>query len=64
MGPQRKGITPEVMTVEEVAEALRVSKVTVYRWQDAGKLQGRKVGRRLLFKREDVVQIIENGMEG
>jgi len=38
-------IIPEVLTVAEVAEALRVAKMTVYRLIHAKELQTVKVGR-------------------
>jgi excisionase family DNA binding protein len=38
---------PEYMTVTEVAEIARVSKMTVYRWIDSGILPGRKLGNRI-----------------
>lgn len=44
----------EIMTIEEVAEYLRVSERTVYDWAQKGELPGGKLGTTWRFKREDV----------
>lgn len=44
----------EIMTIEEVAEYLRVSERTVYDWAQKGDLPGGKLGTTWRFKREDV----------
>lgn len=46
---------PQVLTAVEVAEALRVSKATVYRWHAEKKLPGFRVGQTLRFRRSDVL---------
>lgn len=43
-----------IMTIEEVAEYLRVSERTVYDWAQKGELPGGKLGTTWRFKREDV----------
>ena len=45
---------PEMMTVKEVAAALRLSDQTIWRYVKEGKLGGRKVGRQYLISVEDV----------
>ena len=42
----------EIMTVQEVAQYLRLSTATVYKLAQAGAFPGRKVGRVWRFKRE------------
>ena len=42
----------EVMTVQEVAEYLRLNEMTVYRLAQQGKLPALKIGRSWRFKRE------------
>lgn len=42
------------MTTEEVCALYRVTRRSVYRWRAAGKLRGVKVGRRVLFDRDEV----------
>jgi len=43
-----------LMTIEEVASYLRLSKDTVYRMAQAGKIPASKVGQQWRFRREDV----------
>lgn len=44
----------EIMTIEEVAEYLRVSERTVYDWAQKGQLPGGKLGTTWRFKRVDI----------
>lgn len=44
----------ELMTLEEVARYLRLSKDTVYRMASGGKLPASKVGSQWRFRKEDV----------
>ena len=44
----------EIMTIEEVAEYLRVSERTVYDWAQKGSLPGGKLGTTWRFKRSDI----------
>lgn len=49
-----------LLRVGEAAEFLSVSRWTVYRWIDEGRLQGTKIGRgSLRVLRESVTQLIE-----
>lgn len=50
---------PDMMTVKEVADALRLSNQTVWRYVKEGKLGGRKVGRQYLISAEDVQALRE-----
>ncbi|GIV14919.1 MAG: hypothetical protein KatS3mg022_0354 [Armatimonadota bacterium] len=47
--------SPEVMSVRELAEYLRISVHTVYRLAEQGKLPGRKVGKHWRFHRDVIV---------
>ncbi len=47
---------PEILTVEEVAEWLRVNRKTVYEAASRDEIPCRKIGRILRFSREAVVQ--------
>lgn len=49
------------LTTEEVCDLYRISRRTVYRWQQAGKLHGVKVGRRLLFNPLEVMDLLGHG---
>jgi PTS system nitrogen regulatory IIA component len=44
----------EIMTIEEVAEYLRVSERTVYDWAQKGQLPGGKLGTTWRFKRSEI----------
>ena len=44
----------EIMTIEEVAEYLRVSERTVYDWAQKGQLPGGKLGTTWRFKRNEI----------
>ena len=48
------------LTTEEIAEALRVHKVTIVRWIREGKLKAKKVGRRWLVNVDDYNGFVEN----
>jgi excisionase family DNA binding protein len=53
----------EYLTAEELAAALRVCKMTIYRHANAGTLPGRRVGRSWRFRR-DVLQLTDNATKG
>ncbi len=47
---------PPVLTVDEVAEFLRLNRKTVFASIAAGKMPGRKVGRRIVVLRDALLQ--------
>lgn len=47
---------PAVMTIDEVAELLRVPKSSIYRLAQRGEIPSRKVGRHWRFHRETLEQ--------
>ncbi len=49
----------EILTVQEVAEYLRLSRATIWRWCNEGKLQAFKVGRGWRIHRSEVQTIVE-----
>jgi len=49
------------LTVDDVASYLKVSKRTVYRWTDEGRLKKYKVGRFNRYKKSEVDQVVEVG---
>jgi excisionase family DNA binding protein len=51
----------EVMTVEEVAEYLRVTPSSIYEWAKAGKMPAAKVGRLWRFHREEIDAWVRRG---
>ena len=50
---------PNLMDVNDVAEALRVSPHTVRRWASQNKLRRVKLGSRTLFEPDDVVKFLQ-----
>lgn len=54
-------VNHEWMTVDEVAQYLKVSKQTIYRWTDAGKLKKYKAGRYNRYKKSEIDQVMESG---
>ncbi len=46
-------------TVEEVAERLKVSHMTVYRWIKAGKLDAYKIGGEFRITERDIERFLE-----
>ena len=51
----------ELMTVQEVAEYLRVKPSSIYEWAKNGKIPGVKVGRLWRFKREQIDEWLRKG---
>lgn len=47
------------LTVQEVGELCRVSTRTVYRWIETGQIKGRKIGRKWLFTRDDLEEVLK-----
>ena len=53
--------TARLLTVDEVATMLRVSKAATYRWAEDGRLRTRKAGALLRFRAEDVEDFLREG---
>jgi excisionase family DNA binding protein len=47
---------PQFLTVEEVAELLRVSPRSVYDWVSQGVIPHRKAGRRTIFLLDEILE--------
>lgn len=54
----------EVLTLEEVAELLKLNLQTVYRQARAGKLPGQKVGKSWRFSRAAIMRMLEGHNDG
>lgn len=54
----------EIMTVSEVAEYLKISEVTTYKFVQEGKIPGFKIGRHWRVKRIDLAEFIEKQKRG
>jgi excisionase family DNA binding protein len=51
---------PKFLTVEEVAELLRVAPRTVYAWVYRGTIPFHKAGRRVIFSLDEIVEWTNN----
>jgi len=51
-------VMDEILTVQEVAEYLKLSRTTIWRWCNEGKLQAFKVGRGWRIHRAEVEKIV------
>ncbi len=49
----------EVLTVKEVADYLRVSRVTIWRWCQQGTIPAWRVGRNWRIRRDDLLEHLE-----
>lgn len=55
-------MTPEHMTRQEVANELRCCTRTVYNYWKRGWLPQSRMGRHIVYKREDVLRLIDAGV--
>ncbi|HHU88476.1 MAG: helix-turn-helix domain-containing protein [Sphaerochaetaceae bacterium] len=49
------------LTVEEIRHYLNVSKETIYRWVEQKSMPGHRVGRRWMFKQNEIDSWIRSG---
>ncbi len=49
------------LSVEEIADHLKISKETVYRWLDKGKIPAHRVGKQWRFKPSEVDDWVKSG---
>lgn len=54
-------VTKDVLNVQEVAELLQVSPLTIKEWARAEKIPGAKVGRTWRFSKRQILEWIEKG---
>ena len=52
--PGRAALPPVVMTISDLAQYLQVSKASLYKLVQSGKVPGQKVGKHWRFHRESV----------
>jgi excisionase family DNA binding protein len=53
---QQPGLTPKFLTVDEVADLLRVSRRSVYDWVSQGVIPFHKAGRRTIFLLDEILE--------
>lgn len=49
------------LSVEEIADHLKISKETVYRWLEKGKIPAHRVGKQWRFKLSEVDEWVKSG---
>ncbi|MCB0191126.1 MAG: helix-turn-helix domain-containing protein [Anaerolineae bacterium] len=57
---KEQSLKNEVLTVKEVANYLRVSRVTIWRWCKQGVIPASQVGRSWRIRRDDLVQVLDD----
>ena len=57
------GIRDEIMTMDELAEYLKISKSTLYKLAVENKLPGTKIGKRWRFHKEAIDEWVKRGPE-
>jgi excisionase family DNA binding protein len=53
----------EIMTMDELAEYLKISKSTLYKLATEDKLPGEKIGKRWRFHKDAVDEWVKRGLE-
>ncbi len=56
-GKKKEELSP-IMTVNEVAELLKLSKITIYKLAKSGQIPSFRIGSSLRFQREKILQIL------
>lgn len=56
-------IRDEIMTMDELAEYLKISKSTLYKLAQDDKLPGQKIGKRWRFHKDAVDAWVKHGLE-
>ncbi len=49
----------DLLTMTEVLELLKVSKVTIHNWKKKGIIRSHKIGRKLFFKKDEILEAIK-----
>lgn len=62
-GPPRDDLSEPLMTRKEVMRLLNLSDVSMWRWLRAGKIEHVRLGRRVLFRRRAVEDVLRRGYE-
>lgn len=52
-----------LLTIEDVQKIFRVSKVTIHKWKKRGLIRYHKLGRRLYFKKSELLDDLEKKKE-
>ncbi len=58
--PKKEKKGNKLMTREEVEKFLGVSDTTLYNWNKSGELPAQKIGRRVYYKKDEIVAKLRN----
>jgi predicted DNA-binding transcriptional regulator AlpA len=58
--PDPKNDKEELLNMEEVLKFLKVSKVTIHNWKKKGIIKSHRIGRKLYFKRCELMNAIKH----
>ena len=53
----------DIMTIEALAEYLKISRSTLYKLVQDGRLPGRKIGKRWRFHKDAIDEWVKHGLE-
>ena len=56
------GLSKELLTVAEVADYLRVSRVTAWRWCQNGLIPAFRIGRNWRIRRDELLEFLEQSL--
>ena len=59
-----QGMDERWLTVDEICKYLSVSNETVYKWIEQRDMPGHRIGRRWMFKKEEVDSWVRSGAAG
>ncbi len=51
----------KILTTKELAEYLKLTEVTIYKYATMGKIPGFKIGSRWRFDKEQIDELLKNG---
>jgi excisionase family DNA binding protein len=60
--PSSSRTWPEVLTLEQTAQILGVSKWSLRKWDNEGKFKAVRVGSHRRYRKEDVINATQNGI--
>ena len=54
----------QLLKIEEACELLKVSKVTIHKWKKQNKIQSYRIGRKIYFKRGEIINSMTSQVKG
>lgn len=60
---ERRQALPDVLTIQQVATLLQVSRQTIYKLLEKKKLKGKRIGKRWRFSKAAIIRSLEGGRQ-